>query len=336
MPKKDKDEFLYSQEELSQIFRGAQEAEIVECAVQKGFPQDKTNGLWHLKKDDLKVLSEHFAGIAAVPDNCHSVPDYLKDCTSPWAVTLVKMYQSNVAHPTALSPDQGQFLKSLVCNFNPQTVVEIGSYTGISTIWLASGLEQIGSKATVHAIDIFTEIFPWPPYHYEYVGDTLELAQSCAAAAGLSHRIQFHKSDSKYMAEKLHSIIQQPIDFLFIDGDHSVKGCLTDLLLYYPYVSVGGYIILHDINPEFCGCPGPRYVLDKFVQNSRHFDVIEIKTTPVNHGMAVIRKLSRDPKLSLMAGLLDRAVPVWAKYKEKPIGQFIKKKMPKSLMRQNY
>jgi predicted O-methyltransferase YrrM len=39
----------------------------------------------------------------------------------------------------------------------------------------------------------------------------------------------------------------QPIDFLFIDGDHSHAGVKTDFDLYAPLVRSGGLIALHDI-----------------------------------------------------------------------------------------
>jgi predicted O-methyltransferase YrrM len=42
----------------------------------------------------------------------------------------------------------------------------------------------------------------------------------------------------------------QPLDFLFIDGDHSYEGVRTDFELYGPLVREGGLIALHDINPD--------------------------------------------------------------------------------------
>jgi cephalosporin hydroxylase len=41
----------------------------------------------------------------------------------------------------------------------------------------------------------------------------------------------------------------QPLDFLFIDGDHSYEGVRRDFELYGPLVRPGGMIALHDINP---------------------------------------------------------------------------------------
>ena len=36
------------------------------------------------------------------------------------------------------------------------------------------------------------------------------------------------------------------IDFLFIDGDHSIKGCMSDFNLYSSKIIPGGFIAFHD------------------------------------------------------------------------------------------
>lgn len=44
-----------------------------------------------------------------------------------------------------------------------------------------------------------------------------------------------------------------PIDFLFIDADHTYSGVKTDFLLYGPLVRAGGLIAMHDIRPSTDG-----------------------------------------------------------------------------------
>ena len=43
----------------------------------------------------------------------------------------------------------------------------------------------------------------------------------------------------------------EPLDVLFIDGDHSYSGVRTDFELYAPLVRPGGVIGLHDINEDY-------------------------------------------------------------------------------------
>jgi predicted O-methyltransferase YrrM len=48
-----------------------------------------------------------------------------------------------------------------------------------------------------------------------------------------------------------------PLDFLFIDGDHSYQGAFSDFTRYAPLVRPGGLIALHDIRTyrDDCGVP---------------------------------------------------------------------------------
>ncbi len=41
------------------------------------------------------------------------------------------------------------------------------------------------------------------------------------------------------------------LDFLFIDGDHSLPGVAQDFEMYGPFVRSGGIIAFHDIVPDF-------------------------------------------------------------------------------------
>ena len=43
----------------------------------------------------------------------------------------------------------------------------------------------------------------------------------------------------------------QALDFLFIDGDHTLAGVATDHRLYAPLVRAGGLVAFHDIVPDF-------------------------------------------------------------------------------------
>lgn len=317
-------EVLYSIPELAQRFQVPQE-ELVQVVTKHKFTQRNINGETYLKKDELKNLIDELFPSVNAPQKSYEIPEYLKSCTIPWAKTLVKMYEEKFTYPASVSPSQGDFLRTLVSNFAPKNIVEIGCFTGISTVWLAAGLEQTGQKGTIHSIDLFEDIIPSPPYHCAYLADPIEYAQKSLEAAQLSHRVKFHKGNSIAVGEKVDEILDQPIDFLYIDGDHTVEGCYKDFVLYSPHVSVGGYIILHDIYPEHCNWDGPRHLIDKYLKNSPHFDVLEIKTSPVNYGMAVIRKLSEDKNLEWRNKLKQTAI--WQGIKGKPIANFIKKRV---------
>lgn len=135
--------------------------------------------------------------------------------------------------------------------------------------------------------------------------------------------------------EKINKLINKPIDLLFIDGDHSIRGCMNDFALLYPHVSTGGYIVLHDIYPEHCGYEGPRYIIDHCIKKSSYFDFVEIGTHPYNFGMAIIQKKIEGnkkfyPGVNLRLDIIRskaylQKTPVCGKIKDKPIGKFVKR-----------
>ena len=47
------------------------------------------------------------------------------------------------------------------------------------------------------------------------------------------------------------ALIPEPLDFVFVDGDHYFDGCLADLRAWWPLVKPGGWMMGHDIdNPS--------------------------------------------------------------------------------------
>lgn len=49
-----------------------------------------------------------------------------------------------------------------------------------------------------------------------------------------------------FSADAVKSIPDKSLDFAFIDGDHSYKGCAEDIRLWLPKVKPGGWICGHD------------------------------------------------------------------------------------------
>lgn len=55
----------------------------------------------------------------------------------------------------------------------------------------------------------------------------------------------------------------EKIDFLFIDGWHSINQCILEFEGYSPYLSEDGIIGFHDINHH----PGPRWMMENIDRN---------------------------------------------------------------------
>ena len=85
---------------------------------------------------------------------------------------------------------------------------------------------------------------------------------------------QFKKNIAPYSNIKLYQEeshlaakwIRKPIDFLFVDGDHSYKGCKSDCEKYLPKIKENGFVGFHDYNSDI-SFPGVRKAVEEFTAN---------------------------------------------------------------------
>lgn len=112
--------------------------------------------------------------------------DYILSHSTPPDEYLHRLYRATHLHllrPRMASGDlQGQLLRMFMQMVRPQTVVEIGTYSGYSALAMASGMEK-GSKVYTFEINDEQECFtrPWlegAPYEAQvemFVGNIFEL-----------------------------------------------------------------------------------------------------------------------------------------------------------------
>ena len=124
---------------------------------------------------------------------------------------------------------------------NNGLVVEIGSWKGKSTYCLAKGL----SKGKIFAIDPFDASGETgsDKIYLEQRGKTplLDQFNDKMKSLGVSDTIIAKVGCSDKFLNDF-----EKIDFLFIDGDHSIKGCDFDFNNYSSKIVNGGYIVFHD------------------------------------------------------------------------------------------
>ena len=131
------------------------------------------------------------------------------------------------------------------------TVIEVGSWMGASTCFLAGGLK--GPAAKIHAVDNFAglstcgEDAAWYNRHFQKLGSnsTLEIFKRNFSELGFASRAEPVISDSIAAAKHL-AALRGKIDLIFIDGDHSYDACKADILAWSPYVKRGGVMAFHD------------------------------------------------------------------------------------------
>jgi len=130
--------------------------------------------------------------------------------------------------------------------------VELGTQRGFTAYRAALHLPN----ATIHCVD------PWANYDGKpnYVGDMIlcwEIFKELHKDNLASGKVVSHKGFSWDVSEEFH----EPVDLLWIDGDHTFIGAFRDLCLWFPKVSVGGVVVgdnyeMHDV----------RLAVDRFCQ----------------------------------------------------------------------
>ncbi|MBW8005269.1 MAG: class I SAM-dependent methyltransferase, partial [candidate division NC10 bacterium] len=118
-------------------------------------------------------------------------------------------------------------------------IVEIGSWKGKSTIWLAKG-SRSGNKVKIHAIDPHTG----SPEEAKSYGKVLTFEEFTANVknAGVDDTvIPIIKTSSEAAQE-----FREPIELIFIDGDHQYDMVKLDFELWFPKVIDGGIMAFHD------------------------------------------------------------------------------------------
>jgi predicted O-methyltransferase YrrM len=135
-----------------------------------------------------------------------------------------------------------QWLFELVRAARPRVVLEIGLDLG-GTFFLWS--RAAASDAHLIAIDAREtgRFGDWSPFHL--VGKSFAVdSQRVSLMMGAD-------SHSEATRERVATLLGgRPVDFLFIDGDHSRDGVWQDFNMYSPLVTPGGLIAFHDISPN--------------------------------------------------------------------------------------
>lgn len=112
-------------------------------------------------------------------------------------------------------------------------LVEIGSYIGASSLMIAKGVSK---NSILYCVDTWNN-----DAMTEGNWDTLAMFNKNTTS--VSNRIKTIKSTSIEAAK----LINEPLDFIFIDGDHSYEGVKADVMTWFPKLKQNGIIVMHDV-----------------------------------------------------------------------------------------
>jgi predicted O-methyltransferase YrrM len=128
------------------------------------------------------------------------------------------MYDSMTAEIEVL-----EFLRCLVTTIKPDLVVETGTFSGISTLWIAEGLKQNGRGKIITC--------EFDPVVYANAKERI-------AKSGLAEWIDCRNESSLEMQ------IKGKIDLLFSDSDQAIRE--REVRRFLPQVNPQGLILIHD------------------------------------------------------------------------------------------
>ena len=179
------------------------------------------------------------------------------------------------------------FWDQLIPGLSPRKILEVGSYEGASSVYLIDKLSASG-PIELHCVD------SWQGGVEHAQGGSFEtdmgavetrfhsnIAMSVAAAA-YKPKIVIHKGLSDAMLCRL--IAQdaaESFDFIFIDGSHQAPDVLSDAVLGFKLLKVGGVMVFDDyiwsehVGPskDLLRCPKP--AIDAFTNlYARRLDVM--------------------------------------------------------------
>lgn len=165
--------------------------------------------------------------------------------------------------PGWLAVDEGELLFALARNCTGKgVIVEIGSWKGKSTIWLAKGSKS-GNRVKVYAIDPHQGT---PNRQGE--PSTFPEFEKNIRDAGVADIVMPIVKISEDAAREF----DYPVEVIFIDGNHEYESVKRDFELWFPKLIDGGVIAFHDTTKW----AGPRRLVSEKIYKSRNFSDVSL------------------------------------------------------------
>lgn len=164
-----------------------------------------------------------------IPEDIHRYAlDHSDPADDPPVEWLARTTQERFAREAGMNigTDQGRFLQGMVEVMGATTVVEVGTFTGMSALWLARGLPAGGRLICFELVDTY-----------------LDTAREAWERAGVADRIEVRLGPA---ADGLAQLDPEPhIDLAFIDADKTGYQTYLDLLL--PRITDRGAILVDNV-----------------------------------------------------------------------------------------
>lgn len=205
------------------------------------------------------------------------IEDYISDHISPEPELLARTYRDTYLHhlyPRMCSGHvQGRLLKMFTSMIRPRRVLELGAFTGYSTLCIAEALEP---GAELHTVEIDDEL-----------RDELLARFSEADGEGM---ITLHTGDALTVVPSLGG----DWDMVFIDANKRHYPQYYSMIL--PLVKPGGFILADNTlwDGKVAEMPPPADAQSRGIMEFNDMvaadERVEVSIVPVRDGLTIIRK----------------------------------------------
>jgi predicted O-methyltransferase YrrM len=170
-------------------------------------------GLFKKKmKQEHKVMLQHErAGGVLLPEYHRATPE----CPEPQRWSMIDSMTAEV--------EVLEFIATLVTTMKPRLVVETGSFLGVSTEWIARGLERNGFGKVISC---------------EFDTVVYAKAKERLGVSPLSRWMELRNESSLAMQ------VEGTIDLLFSDSDVAIRE--AEVKRFLPQMTSNGVILMHD------------------------------------------------------------------------------------------
>ncbi len=173
---------------------------------------------------------------------------------------IQSLFTSNHAH----------IIYGLIRWIKPGVCLEIGSFSGYISAWIAKALQDNDQDGVLLAVDNWS------------LGTTSDQLHNNLNALGVGEIVYIYSPETIVN-------VTTGIDFAFIDGDHSFDGVRKD---FHFAASRGAQcIVVHDT----CSWWGPRQLIDKYDNKHTAYNMIDVG---FDEGLAIFMKKVNYPPLT--------------------------------------
>lgn len=140
-----------------------------------------------------------------------------------------------------MSSAQSCFLVNLIRSYQPQKILELGVAAGGSSCLILDTLQQMGSSARLHSVDLSERYYLNPQKQTGFlIQETLDKGLAAQCQLYLGHSV------AHFLPE-----IDVGIDFCILDASHFMPGELLDFIAILPFLKDGAIVVLHDLTLSY-------------------------------------------------------------------------------------